>query len=97
MGDGLDVLYNGRWSAVQDIQDWFMSKQHMNPREALDAFRDLGARRIVAMHWGTFKLTDEPLDEPPRLFREDAAARGLDDGVARIAAVGETITLPPAP
>ena len=70
-----------------------MSKQHMNPREALDAFRDLGARRIVAMHWGTFKLTDEPLDEPPRLFREDATARGLDDGVARIAAVGETITL----
>jgi L-ascorbate metabolism protein UlaG (beta-lactamase superfamily) len=76
--------------------EWFMSKQHMNPREALDAFRDLGARRIVAMHWGTFKLTDEPLDEPPRLFREDATARGLDEGVARIAAVGETITLPPA-
>jgi L-ascorbate metabolism protein UlaG (beta-lactamase superfamily) len=72
---------------------WFMSKQHMNPGEALDAFRDLGARRIVAMHWGTFKLTDEPLDEPPRLFREGAAARGLDDGVARIAAVGEIITL----
>jgi len=72
---------------------WFMSKQHMNPREALDAFRDLGARRIVAMHWGTFKLTDEPLDEPPRLFREDATARGLDESVARIAAVGETITL----
>ena len=72
---------------------WFMSKQHMNPREALDAFRDLGARRIVAMHWGTFKLTDEPLDEPPRLFREDATARGLDQRVARIAAAGETITL----
>ncbi|HET6147267.1 MAG TPA: MBL fold metallo-hydrolase [Polyangia bacterium] len=72
---------------------WFMSKQHMNPREALDAFRDLGARRIVAMHWGTFKLTDEPLDEPPRLFRDDAAARGLAEGVARIAAVGEVISL----
>jgi L-ascorbate metabolism protein UlaG (beta-lactamase superfamily) len=73
--------------------EWFMSKQHMNPREALDAFRDLGSRLIVAMHWGTFKLTDEPLDEPPRLFREDATARGLDDRVARIAAVGEVITL----
>jgi L-ascorbate metabolism protein UlaG (beta-lactamase superfamily) len=73
--------------------EWFMSKQHMNPREALDAFRDLGARRIVAMHWGTFKLTDEPLDEPPRLFRDGAAARGLDQEVARIAAVGEIITL----
>jgi L-ascorbate metabolism protein UlaG (beta-lactamase superfamily) len=72
---------------------WFMSKQHMNPHEALDAFRDLGARRIVAMHWGTFKLTDEPLDEPPRLFREEATSRGLDQEVARIAALGEIITL----
>jgi L-ascorbate metabolism protein UlaG (beta-lactamase superfamily) len=72
---------------------WFMSKQHMNPAEALRAFRDLGARRVVAMHWGTFKLTDEPLDEPPALFREGAAAQGLTDEVAHVAAVGETITL----
>jgi L-ascorbate metabolism protein UlaG (beta-lactamase superfamily) len=73
--------------------EWFMSKQHMNPREALDAFRDLGARTVVAMHWGTFKLTDEPLDEPPVLFRQDAARRGLADDVARVAAVGETVAV----
>jgi L-ascorbate metabolism protein UlaG (beta-lactamase superfamily) len=72
---------------------WFMSKQHMDPHEALDAFRDLGARRIVAMHWGTFKLTDEPLDEPPALFREDATGRGLGPDVACLAAVGETIEI----
>jgi L-ascorbate metabolism protein UlaG (beta-lactamase superfamily) len=76
---------------------WFMSKQHMNPAEALRAFRDLGARRVVAMHWGTFKLTDEPLDEPPALFREGAAAQGLTDEVAHVAAVGETITVVPKP
>jgi L-ascorbate metabolism protein UlaG (beta-lactamase superfamily) len=74
---------------------WFMSKQHMNPAEALRAFRELGARRVVAMHWGTFKLTDEPLDEPPALFREGAAAQGLTDEVAHVAAVGETITVLP--
>jgi L-ascorbate metabolism protein UlaG (beta-lactamase superfamily) len=44
---------------------WFMSKQHLNPEEAVRAFSDLGARELVAMHWGTFKLTDEPMDEPP--------------------------------
>lgn len=76
---------------------WFMSKQHMNPRESLDAFRELGARRVVAMHWGTFKLTDEPLDEPPALFRAEARARGLADDVARVAAVGEVVTLPLLP
>ena len=73
---------------------WFMSKQHMNPEDALRAFVDLGARKVVAMHWGTFKLTDEPLDEPPTLFREGAAARGLTETVAHVAAVGETLVLP---
>jgi L-ascorbate metabolism protein UlaG (beta-lactamase superfamily) len=73
---------------------WFMSKQHMNPAEALRAFHDLGAGKVVAMHWGTFKLTDEPLDEPPALFRQGATAGGLPEGAALVAAVGETILLP---
>jgi L-ascorbate metabolism protein UlaG (beta-lactamase superfamily) len=56
---------------------WFMSKQHMNPEEATQAFVDLGATRLVAMHWGTFKLTDEPLDEPPRRLSAEWQRRGL--------------------
>ena len=72
---------------------WFMSKQHMNPEEALRAFEDLDARMIVAMHWGTFKLTDEPLDEPPALFRQGAIARGLGAAIVRVGAVGETFVL----
>ena len=39
-----------------------MRPQHMNPEDAVQAFVDLGARRLLAMHWGTFKLTDEPLE-----------------------------------
>jgi L-ascorbate metabolism protein UlaG (beta-lactamase superfamily) len=70
---------------------WFMAKQHMNPEDALQAFQDLGARRMVAMHWGTFKLTDEPLDEPPLLVRQGAISRGLPAEAVRVAAVGETI------
>ena len=49
---------------------WFMQPQHMNPEDALEAFDMLGARTFVAMHWGTFKLTDEPVSEPPRRTRE---------------------------
>lgn len=70
---------------------WFMEKQHMNPEHAVQAFVDLGARRLVAMHWGTFKLTDEPLDEPPRRLRAEWQRRGLADDALRIPAIGETV------
>jgi len=43
---------------------WFMGPHHMNPEQALDALAVLGARAMVPMHWGTFQLTDEPLQEP---------------------------------
>jgi L-ascorbate metabolism protein UlaG (beta-lactamase superfamily) len=73
---------------------WFMERQHMNPEQAVQAFLDLGARRLVAMHWGTFKLTDEPLDEPPRRLREEWARRGLPGAALHIPAIGETLQLP---
>ena len=43
---------------------WFMEHYHLNPEQAGRAFLDLGARRLLPMHWGTFQLTDEPLCEP---------------------------------
>ena len=69
---------------------WFMEMQHMNPEQAMQAYVDLGARTFVAMHWGTFKLTDEPLDEPPRRVRADWERRGLPAERLRIPAIGET-------
>jgi N-acyl-phosphatidylethanolamine-hydrolysing phospholipase D len=63
---------------------------HMNAEEAIQATLDLGARRTIAMHWGTFDLTDEPLDEPPQRFRTAARAAGLDEDRAWLLAVGET-------
>jgi L-ascorbate metabolism protein UlaG (beta-lactamase superfamily) len=73
--------------------EWFMRPQHMNPGDATQAFVDLGARRLVAMHWGTFKLTDEPLDEPPRLLRAEWERRKLPPEALVIPPIGGSLEL----
>jgi L-ascorbate metabolism protein UlaG (beta-lactamase superfamily) len=69
---------------------WFMEKQHMNPEQAVQAYLDLGAKAFFAMHWGTFKLTYEPLDEPPRRLAAEWKKRGLPEAAMHVLAVGET-------
>ena len=54
---------------------------HMGPDEAMHVFRDLGARWLVPMHYGTFKLSFEDLDEPPRWLKEIAQRDGLSHRV----------------
>jgi L-ascorbate metabolism protein UlaG (beta-lactamase superfamily) len=72
---------------------WFMSRQHMGPEEAVQAFEDLGAARFLAMHWGTFKLTDEPLDEPPRRLDTEWTRRRLPREHVHVLPVGGTLTV----
>ncbi len=72
---------------------WFMRSQHMDPEDAVRAFTALGAAKFVAMHWGTFKLTDEHLGEPPQLLREAWERSGLYDDQRFIPAIGETLLL----
>ncbi len=43
---------------------WFMKGQHINPAEAVTIHKEIAARKSVGIHWGTFELTDEPLDQP---------------------------------
>ena len=43
---------------------WFMKGQHINPAEAVTIHSELKSRKSVGIHWGTFTLTDEPLDQP---------------------------------
>lgn len=66
-----------------------MHRVHLDPEEAVRAATDLQARRVVGMHFGTFDLSDEPMDEPPRRFLAAADAAGLR-GRASVMKVGET-------
>ena len=72
---------------------WFMRYLHMNPEEAVEAFRGLGAQLMVPIHWGTFKLTDEAMDEPPVRARAAFAAANLPMERYRQLAHGETLTI----
>jgi L-ascorbate metabolism protein UlaG (beta-lactamase superfamily) len=73
--------------------EWFMRSQHMTPEDAVQAFVDLGARRLVPMHWGTFKLTDEPLDEPPRRLLADWQRRHVPGETLSILPIGGSLEL----
>lgn len=73
---------------------WFMAPVHVDPEGAVNIFRDIGARQAIAMHWGTFVLTDEPLDEPPRELQKALAAQAIDQNKFKVLQHGETITVP---
>jgi L-ascorbate metabolism protein UlaG (beta-lactamase superfamily) len=68
---------------------WFMEPQHVDPDEAGRAFDALGARHLLAMHWGTFRLTDEAIGEPPERLRAWWRGRGLPDERLWLCDVGE--------
>jgi L-ascorbate metabolism protein UlaG (beta-lactamase superfamily) len=56
---------------------WFMSDQHMNPAEAVQAFIDCGAEFALGHHYGTFQLTDEPIDAPLLALNEALKSAGI--------------------
>ncbi len=68
---------------------WIMHYSHMNPAESYQAFLDLQAKWMVPCHWGTFRLTDEPIDEPPRELRRVVAAAKGDIDKIKVLAIGE--------
>ncbi len=69
---------------------WFMSSQHVDPDEAVRIHLDLAAARSIGIHWGTFELTDESLDEPPRALARAAQAHGIGADAFTAMAIGET-------
>ena len=70
---------------------WFMKVMHLDVPEAVQVRADLRAERAIGMHWGTFEgLTDEPLDEPPRILAQQRQARGLLPAQFDVMKIGET-------
>jgi len=69
-----------------EIMKWV----HTTPEQAVQAFVDLDARTMLGMHWGTFDLADEPLDEPPARMLADISRRGIDPARAWVLKIGET-------
>ena len=70
---------------------WFMAAQHCNPAESVQIHRDVGSRLSVAMHWGTFQLTDEPREAPPGALAAALASAGLSAAQFRTLAPGESV------
>lgn len=77
---------------------WIMQMVHMDPDEAIQAWRDIAEALpsaeppvFIPIHWGTFKLTDEPMDEPPRRLTMQWLRAQLPPGALRVLAHGETL------
>lgn len=76
---------------------WFMQDAHVDPAESVEIFRDCQAHHALACHWGTFQLTAEAREEPPRLLKAALAARGIDSERFQVRHPGETFDVPELP
>ncbi|KAI0348811.1 Metallo-hydrolase/oxidoreductase, partial [Trametes cingulata] len=69
---------------------WMWSNLHASPADAVEIFKDIRAKKALAMHWGTWTLTMEPTMEPPELLRKESARAGLEEGAFDVCGLGET-------
>jgi L-ascorbate metabolism protein UlaG (beta-lactamase superfamily) len=72
---------------------WFMHIVHMNPAEAVQAHIELGAAASIGMHYGTFQMTIEGIDEPLRALDKARRANGVDASRFRTLPFGESARL----
>ena len=73
----------------------FMKNNHVNPEEAVRIFEALRPVRALGMHWGTFQLTFEAINEPPRRLEALKRARGIAPGRFVAVQAGRSFTVPP--
>ena len=70
---------------------WFMQVVHMNPAEAVQAHLDLDASESIGMHFGTFQLTTEGIDEPLRALDEARRVNSIPSSRFRTLAFGDSV------
>jgi L-ascorbate metabolism protein UlaG (beta-lactamase superfamily) len=70
---------------------WFMKNQHVDPSESVKIHQDIHARKSIAIHWGTFELTDEPLDQPPTLLAQELKKANVPADQFVVLKHGETL------
>jgi len=80
---------------------WYMRYVHMMPEEAVRAYEELTRGNVaesvfVPIHWGTFRIADELLDEPPRRLRDEWSAAHFPEHALALLAHGETRRWPPS-
>jgi N-acyl-phosphatidylethanolamine-hydrolysing phospholipase D len=69
---------------------WFMQQQHVDPLEAVQIHLDLGAKRSVGVHWGTFALADDPLDHALHEMGAARSAKGVAEESFYLLPIGGT-------
>lgn len=106
LGPGFDELpTNPQFSQIGDLRGPFdlglipigayaprfmYSPPHASPYDAVEIFQDTKCRRALGIHWGTFSMTSEPVDEPPEKLKEALKIKGLaQTGLFDVCAVGE--------
>jgi N-acyl-phosphatidylethanolamine-hydrolysing phospholipase D len=75
LGGGFDVALIAVGAC---LPRWFMKDQHVDLAEAAQIHLDLGAKRSVGVHWGTFQLADDALDQPLHDLADTCRAKGVD-------------------
>ncbi|AIQ37886.1 MBL fold metallo-hydrolase [Paenibacillus sp. FSL R5-0345] len=73
--------------------EWFMTSQHVNPEEAIQAFLDVGAETMIPMHYGTFRLADDTAREALDRMESARVKHGISENRIRTLSYGETLVV----
>jgi L-ascorbate metabolism protein UlaG (beta-lactamase superfamily) len=70
---------------------WFMKYNHQEPSDTVRAFQDCKAKRLIPFHFGTFDLSDEPLNEPAVVLKQLQKEKQIGEDELKIVKFGEVV------